>query len=172
MCLSENLWLKPLTRNLGRIMLKNLDPLLNPNLLYILRAMGHGDVLTIVDSNFPADSVASTTVHGEVIRFDGAGIPEIAQAIFSVFPLDSFIEAPIQHMQVVGEPETTLEVHSDLHRIALENSDREWKMDSVERHNFYELSRKTYAVIATAERRPYGCFMITKGVIGPDGKVM
>ena len=56
--------------------------------------------------------------------------------------------------------------------IALENSDREWKMDSVERHNFYELSRKTYAVIATAERRPYGCFMITKGVIGPDGNVM
>ena len=32
--------------------------------------------------------------------------------------------------------------------IALENSDREWKMDSVERHSFYELSRKTYAVIA------------------------
>ncbi|HIB92756.1 MAG TPA: ribose ABC transporter, partial [Candidatus Lambdaproteobacteria bacterium] len=27
-------------------------------------------------------------------------------------------------------------------------------------------------VIATAERRPYGCFMITKGVIAPDGKVM
>ena len=153
-------------------MLKNLDPLLNPNLLYILRATGHGDVLTIVDSNFPADSVASTTVHGEVIRFDGAGISEVAKAIFSVFPLDSFIEAPIQYMQVVGEPETTLEVHTDFHRIALENSNREWKMDSVERHSFYELSRKTYAVIATAERRSYGCFMITKGVIAPDGNVM
>jgi len=89
-------------------MLKNLDPLLNPNLLYILRAMGHGDVLTIVDSNFPADSVASTTVHGEVIRLDGAGISEVARGIFSVFPLDSFIEAPIQYMQVVGEPETML----------------------------------------------------------------
>ena len=153
-------------------MLKKLDPLLNPNLLYILRAMGHGDVLTIVDSNFPADSVASTTVHGEVIRLDGAGIPEVASAIFSVFPLDSFIEAPIQYMQVVGEPETILEVHKDLHKIALENGDREWKMDSVERHSFYEQSRKTYAVIATAERRPYGCFMITKGVIAPDGNVM
>ncbi|HBL54612.1 MAG TPA: ribose ABC transporter, partial [Deltaproteobacteria bacterium] len=58
------------------------------------------------------------------------------------------------------------------HKIALEFSDREWKMDSVERHSFYEQSRKTYAVIATAERRPYGCFMITKGVIAPDGKVM
>ena len=153
-------------------MLKNIDPLLNPSLLYVLRAMGHGDVLSIVDSNFPADSVSSTTVHGEVIRFDGVGIPEVAKAVFSVFPLDSFIEAPIKYMQVVGEPETLLEVHTDLHRIALENSDREWKMDSVERHIFYELSRKTYAVIATGERRPYGCFMITKGVIASDVKVM
>ena len=49
-------------------MLKNLDPLLTPEVLYVLRAMGHGDVLTIVDRNFPADSVASTTVHGSLIR--------------------------------------------------------------------------------------------------------
>ena len=75
-------------------------------------------------------------------------------------------------MEEVGEPETKLEVHTDFHRIALENSDREWKMNSVERHSFYELSRKTYAVIATSERRPYGCFMITKGVIASDGNVM
>ena len=153
-------------------MLKNLHPLLTPNLLYVLRAMGHGDVLTIVDSNFPADSVSATTVHGELIRLDGVGIPEAARAIFSVFPLDSFVEAPIQFMQVVEEPNTILEVHSDLHRIALESSDREWKMDSVERHDFYAQSRNTYAVVATSERRPYGCFMITKGVIGPDGKVV
>jgi L-fucose mutarotase len=116
--------------------------------------------------------VASTTVHGEVLRLDGARIPEVAKAIFSVFPLDSFIEAPIQYMEVVGEPETKLEIHTDFHRIALENSDRAWKMDSVERYSFYELSRKTYAVIATAEHRPYGCFMITKGVIAPNGNVM
>ena len=107
-------------------MLKNLDPLLTPELLYVLRAMGHGDVLTIVDRNFPGDSVASTTVHGSLIRLDGAGIPEAARAVFSVFPLDSFVDAPIHYMEVVGEPETILEVHKDLHNIALENSDREW----------------------------------------------
>ena len=85
-------------------MLKNLDPLLTPDLLYVLRAMGHGDVLTLVDSNFPADSVASSTIHGEVIRLDGVGTTEAARAILSVFPLDSFIETPLQYMQVVGEP--------------------------------------------------------------------
>ena len=153
-------------------MLKNLDPLLTPELLYVLRAMGHGDVLTIVDCNFPADSVAATTVHGELIRLNGVGIPETARAIFSVFPLDSFVEAPIHYMEVVREPDTVLEVHKDLHNIALKNSDRKWKMESVERHEFYAQSRNTYAVVATSESRPYGCFMITKGVIGADGNVV
>lgn len=153
-------------------MLKNLDPLLTPDLLYVLRAMGHGDVLTLVDSNFPADSVAATTVHGEPIRLDGVGIPEAARAILSVFPLDSFIEAPLQYMQVVGKPDTKLEVHQDLHQIALEGTDRDWKLGSVERYDFYDQARKTYAVVATCERRPYGCFLLTKGVIGPDGQVV
>ena len=153
-------------------MLKNLDPLLTPGLLYVLRAMGHGDVLTLVDSNFPADSVAATTVHGEPIRLDGVGIPEAARAILSVFPLDSFIEAPLQYMQVVGMPDTKLEVHQDLHQIALEGTDRDWKLGSVERYDFYDQARKTYAVVATCERRPYGCFFLTKGVIGPDGQVV
>ena len=152
-------------------MLKNLDPLLTPELLYVLRAMGHGDVLTIVDRNFPADSVASTTVHGNLIRLDGADIPMVAHAIFSVFPLDSFVEAPINFMEVVGEPNTILEVHKDLHSIAQENSDHEWKIESVERHEFYAQSRNSYAVVSTSETRPYGCFMIKKGVIGADGKV-
>ena len=152
-------------------MLKNLDPLLTPELLYVLRAMGHGDVLTILDSNFPADSVASTTVHGSLIRLDGADITVAARAIFSVFPLDSFVDATIKYKEDVGEPDTILDVHKDLHSIAQENSDREWKMESVERHEFYAQSRNTYAVVSTSETRPYGCFMITKGVIGADGRV-
>ena len=152
-------------------MLTNVDPLLTPELLYVLRAMGHGDVLTIVDRNFHADSVASTTIHGNLIRLDGADIPEVARAIFSVFPLDSFVDAPINFMEVVGEPDKILEVHKDLHNIAQESSDHEWEMASVERHEFYAQSRNTYAVVSTSETRPYGCFMITKGVIGADGKV-
>ena len=90
---------------------------------------------------------------------------------FQFFPLDSFVDAPINYMEVVGEPDTILEVHEDLNSIAQQNSDREWKMESVERHEFYTQSRNTYAVVSTSETRPYGCFMITKGVIGADGKI-
>ena len=36
-------------------MLKNIPPILGPDLLGILRAMGHGDEIAIVDANYPAD---------------------------------------------------------------------------------------------------------------------
>ena len=42
-------------------MLKNIDPLLNADVLRALRAMGHGDSLVISDTNFPAESIARRT---------------------------------------------------------------------------------------------------------------
>ena len=47
-------------------MLKGLDPLLTPELLSILRAMGHGDEIVVVDGNYPANSAGPP-----VIRLDG-----------------------------------------------------------------------------------------------------
>ena len=35
-------------------MLINIDPLLSPELLLIMRSMGHGDKLVLCDANFPA----------------------------------------------------------------------------------------------------------------------
>ena len=60
-------------------MLKAIDPLLNPDLLYVLAAMGHGDTLAIVDSNFPIHSVAAETVYGEPLRLDGVSAPRAAR---------------------------------------------------------------------------------------------
>jgi L-fucose mutarotase len=42
-------------------MLKGIDPLLTPELLWVLAAMGHGDDIALVDSNHPAERVARTT---------------------------------------------------------------------------------------------------------------
>ena len=53
-------------------MLKSIDPLLNAELLHVLRAMGHGDDLALVDCNFPATSVAGDR---PLIRLDGVDIP-------------------------------------------------------------------------------------------------
>ena len=85
-------------------MLKNLNPLLTPELLYVLRAMGHGDELVLADANFPAYSIAADTVYGDVIRLEGVNIVQAAEAILSVLPLDSFVDAPIQRMEIIGQP--------------------------------------------------------------------
>src|SRR6478736_4802915 len=71
-----------------RSMLKSIDPLLNADVLYALRAMGHGDDLVICDTNFPADAVARETVLGELLRIDNVSAAQAARAILSVLPLD------------------------------------------------------------------------------------
>ena len=154
-------------------MLKNLNPHLNADLLHVLRSMGHGDELILADCNFPSDSVAADTVTGKLIRMEGLDIPEVARAILSVFPLDSFVPEPVFRMEVVSNPDEWVECHHDLKKVVDETSDRKWKIGSIERHDFYDRARKAYAVVcAGGERRGYGCFILIKGVIDPDGKVV
>eukprot|EP00966_Prymnesium_polylepis_P130882 3027001-Prymnesium_polylepis.2 len=40
----------------------------------------------------------------------------------------------------------------------------------VPRDEFYELTRDAYAIVQTGERRPYGCFILNVGMLGPDGR--
>ena len=147
-------------------MLKGIDSLLNAEVLYALRAMGHGDDLIIADTNFPSDSVARETVLGELLRID-APAAEVVKAVLSVYPLDTFVDDSAGRMEVVGEPESILpvmsEVQSEVSAVGGPNP-----MISIERYAFYERSKKAYAVIQTGERRFYGCFAFRKGVVGPE----
>ena len=147
-------------------MLIKIDPILNPDILYTLRSMGHVDRLVLCDSNFPAYST-NENVH----RLDGVNISRAAQAILSVFPLDSFIPSPVQRMEIDGKPDEINEVHQELMDVVKEVSGSHWKVSSIERQKFYELANESFAVITTNETRPFGCFIFTKGVIKPDGNV-
>ena len=149
----------------GDILLKNIDPLLSADLLGLLDAMGHGDEIVIADRNFPAHSVSLETASGRLIEQRGVDNNQMARAILSVFPLDSFVETPIYHMQVIGEPAKVLGVHSDLHAIAEAAEGRKIGMGSIERFAFYEAAKRSYMVVQTGETRPYGCFILKKGVI-------
>ena len=150
-------------------MLKAIDPLLTPELLHILRAMGHGDDLVLVDCNFPADSVARQTVSGSLVRLDGADVPQAGRAILSVYPLDTFVEAAVHRMEVVGDPDAIPDVQQEFQALIDEAAGRTWPMASIERMQFYEHAKKAYAVVATGERRGYGCFILKKGIILADG---
>ena len=147
-------------------MLINIDPILSPDVLSTLREMGHGDKLILCDSNFPAYS-NNSRVH----RMDGVDAARAAKAILTVFPLDSFIESPIQRMEIDGNPEEINEVHQELMEVTKKIAGEHWKVSSIERFKFYEDAMKAVERITTNETRPFGCFIFTKGVVKPDGSV-
>ena len=148
-------------------MLKSIDPLLNADVLYALRAMGHGDDVILCDTNFPADSVAKETVHGKLLRID-ASAARVARAVLSVMPLDSFVDKPAGRMEIVGKPNEVPPVQAEV-QVEIDKAEgKSWPMGSIERFAFYNLAKKAYCVIQTGERRFYGCFVFKKGVIPPD----
>ena len=95
-------------------MLKGIPAVISADLLWVLRSMGHGDDLVIADRNFPATSVAGCTTSGKLVQMAGLNDTQAVSAILQLFPLDSFVDCPVHHMQVVGEPDTRLEVHNDV----------------------------------------------------------
>ncbi|WP_112309082.1 RbsD/FucU family protein [Pseudogemmobacter bohemicus] len=149
-------------------MLKGIDHRLNADVLGTLRAMGHGDMLILVDTNFPAHAVAKETVLGRPLLMENLTAAEAANAILSVLPLDDFVPDFAGRMEVVGDtdarPPVQLEVQAEIDRA--EGCAR--PLPGIERFAFYDLAKQAYAVVVTGERRFYGCFMFRKGVIPPE----
>lgn len=141
-------------------MLRNIDPILSPELLHTLRAMGHGDELVISDANFPGSSLGPAC-----IRADGSDASAILRAILSVMPLDTFVEDPVLTMQVVGDATTVPEAVADFQNIINDVADAPRHVQSLERFAFYERASKAFAVVQTGERRLYGNIIVKKGVI-------
>ena len=151
-------------------MLKGINPLLNADVLYALRAMGHGDRLVVCDTNFPADSIARQTAFGELLRIDNVSTAKAIEAILSVMPLDTFVEDAAIRMEIVGQPQEVPPVQREVQSAIDRAEGRSWPLVGVERHAFYEKAKAAYCVIATGERRFYGCFLFSKGVIAPDAE--
>ncbi len=141
-------------------MLKNIHPLLGSELLGHLAAMGHGDVLAIVDRNYPAASTAR-----RLVSLPGVDVAEAARAILSVLPVDHFVEPAVLRMGAVADEETVQAVHADFLSAVDEAEGRPVASAAVDRFEFYRRAAESYVVVATTEARPYGCFLVTKGVV-------
>jgi L-fucose mutarotase len=148
-------------------MLRGLNPLLTPELLMMLRAMGHGDEIAIVDANYPALRDAK-----RLARLDGADASQALEAILTVLPLDSFVESPAHCMQVVGRPDEIPPAVADFQTIVDRLAGFPEKIGMLERFAFYDRAKQCFAIVATSERRLYGNIILTKGVIGADGEVV
>ncbi|MGC9271036.1 RbsD/FucU family protein [Acidiphilium sp.] len=141
-------------------MLRGLDPLLTADLLYALCAMGHGDTITIVDANFPAATCAR-----RLITNQGSDVTTMFRAIVSVLPVDDFLPKPLLTMQIVGDaiitPPAVAEIHEAASAIGIEPA----RFGTVDRQEFYQRARDSFAIVATGDRRLYANIIITKGVL-------
>lgn len=141
-------------------MLLNIDPILSPEFLHALRAMGHGDEIVLGDANFPAESCGPVC-----IRADGSDTSQVLRAVLSVMPLDTFVPDPALCMAVVDNPEEITETSRDFQSIIDATADRPAPIKLLERFAFYDRAAKAFAVVQTGERRLYGNIILKKGVI-------
>jgi L-fucose mutarotase len=146
-------------------MLKQIDRAITAELLHALMSMGHGDVIVVCDVNHPAATIARHTTHGRLIDLGGCTIPQAVKAILTLMPIDTFVDEPIQRMQVVGDPSKTYPLFSEVRALAEAAEGRPVGMGALERFAFYEAAKKSFAIVRTADPGPYGCFIIRKGVI-------
>lgn len=143
-------------------MLKNINPILSPELLKVLCEMGHGDEIILADGNFPAESVGKNAI---VIRADGHGVPEILDAVLSLIPLDQYTQKPAGLMEVVpGDPVVPV-IWDEYKSIIEKNGENPDAIEMIERFAFYERAKKAYAIVATGETAIYANILLKKGVV-------
>lgn len=143
-------------------MLKNIPPILSPMLLKTLCEMGHSDRLVIADGNFPSESMGKDAI---VIRCDGHGVPELLDAILTVFPLDTYVEKPVNLMQVVEGDNVETPIWDTYNQIVSKHDQRGTDaIGTIERFAFYEQSKSCYCIVATGEKSMYANIMLQKGV--------
>jgi L-fucose mutarotase len=141
-------------------MLKNVPPILSPDLMKTLLEMGHGDEIVLADGNFPAASVAR-----RLIRCDGHGVPELLEAVLKFFPLDIYVDRPVGLMAVVPGDKTKPTIWEQYHTIIKNSGEQFSQFEFVERFAFYERAKLAYAVVATSEKALYANIILKKGVL-------
>ena len=144
-------------------MLKNIPSVLSPELLKILCEMGHGDRIVLADGNFPGESVGRNAI---VVRADGHGVPELLDAVFKLMPLDTYVEHPVNLMEVMpGDPVET-PIWKEYEEIVSRYDPRgKAAIGQIERFEFYRQASANYCIVMTGERALYANIMLQKGVV-------
>ena len=144
-------------------MLKGIHPLLSPDLLHALQAMGHGDAIAIVDANFPAAANAR-----RLIESPGVGAPAMLEAILTLLPLDTRVTPAVFTMEVSGDPEAVPPPVAEFAAVFARQDLADVDIGHLERQAFYERARGAYAIVRTGEPRRFGNILLVKGVIAAD----
>jgi L-fucose mutarotase len=141
-------------------MLRSIPPVLTPDLLWAIAAMGHGDRLALVNANYPAYSH-----HQRVIALPGVSLLDAAAAILHLMPVDDVGDAPVLRMVPDGQTNEAPEIHLGMQCTLDAAEDRRVPMHALERTPFFAAAKDAFVAVHCIDNRPFGCFLITKGVI-------
>ncbi|MFN0198852.1 MAG: RbsD/FucU family protein [Planctomycetaceae bacterium] len=144
-------------------MLKNIPPVLSPDLMLAIMQMGHGDEIVLADGNFPADSHAR-----RIIRADGWGVMPLLNAILKFLPIDTFVPDVAIVMQPVDAQHANPPIWNQFRQALRTAEGNEIALTEIERFAFYERSRQAYAIVATGETAIYANIILKKGVVYPE----
>jgi L-fucose mutarotase len=141
-------------------MLKNIPPIITPDLMKTMMEMGHGDELIIADGNYPSFSQNVKT-----ISMDGHGVEVILDAILGFFPLDTYVKNPIALMRVMDGDPTVPKIWDSYYKIFKKYGYNKSLIYNIDRFDFYDRSKRSFAIISTSEKELYANILLKKGVV-------
>jgi L-fucose mutarotase len=142
-------------------LLKGISPILSPELLSTLRAMGHGDEIALVDGNYPGLEHAR-----RLIRLDGHPLVPVLDAVLSILPIDDFVPEAIFRATVKQDRDALDPVHRDIIACCRKHEPAQPVVPLLGA-DFYQRVKAAHAVVQTSEPRLYGNVNLRKGVIYP-----
>ena len=144
-------------------MLKGIDPLLTPELLMHLSAMGHGEWVAVVDDNFTAQYLSQGK---PLVRLPGNSLARVSQAVLSVIPLAVDVAQPAAYMRVCDQvAEHRTPAHQAVVGLVVGEGWTADRVEGVERYAFYDKIKGASLIIQSGEATAYGNAMFCKGVI-------
>jgi L-fucose mutarotase len=138
-------------------MLIGLSPLLGPDLLHTMRAMGHGDEIALVDGNYPAAEHAR-----RLIRADGIHLLPMLRAMLKLFPVEAAYRASLNN-----DPAQRGVIHHALDDLAA-TSAQGFSMTPLAGEQLYPRIRSAYAIIATSEPELFANVILRKAALAPS----
>lgn len=144
-------------------MLIGIPPLLGPDFLATLRAMGHGDEIAIVDGNYPAAEHAR-----RLVRADGHGVLAVVEAVLTVMPVDQAVPAALFRASLNNDPAQAGEIHRQIDALFARMAPG-MTVVPLAGEALYPRIRGAHAVVATSETALFANVILRKGVIGPAG---
>lgn len=141
-------------------MIREVDPRLPPEVLFLLWAMGHGAEVAVVDSRYAVDRDGAAEVH----EMGDADIVQAVRAVLTAVQLDTtFVVDPVRQIEHSG-PEPGCAVRRVVQDAVDDALGFGCPITGIAVPDFREQVKDCWGLIITGEARKQGNFILRKGL--------